>query len=150
MFHRKMPLRDAKGNLVKWYGSSFDIEERKAAEQKIREQETELRNLLDLMPQQVFVFGPDGSPIYANQGAFEYFGVDADQLLSESRINFVHPDDREYFLAERNKALLTEAPHEFEARLLRHDGIFRWFLFRRNPSKMSGGTYFGVRHGYRH
>src|SRR6267378_3713793 len=139
MFHRKMPLRDANGNLVKWYGSSFDIEECKAAEQKIREQETELRNLLDLMPQQVFVFGPDGNPIYANQGAFEYFGVDADQLLSESRINFVHPDDREYFLAERNKALLTEAPHEFEARLLRHDGIFRWFLFRRNPLKDERG-----------
>src|SRR5258708_3122589 len=139
MFHRKVPLRDANGDIVKWYGSSFDIEERKAAEQKIREQEIELRNLLDLMPQQVFVFGPDGSPIYANQGAFEYFGVDADQLLSESRINFVHPDDREYFLAERNKALLTEAPHEFEARLLRHDGIFRWFLFRRNPLKDERG-----------
>ena len=94
MFHHKVPLRDADGNIVNWYGSSLDIEERKAAEQKIREQETELRNLLDLMPQQVFVFGPDGGPIYANQGALEYFGVDVDQLLSESRINFVHPDDR--------------------------------------------------------
>jgi len=139
MFHRKVPLRDANGNIVKWYGSSLDIEERKAAEQKIREQETELRKLLDLMPQQVFVFGPDGSPIYANQGALEYFGVDADQLLAESRINFVHLDDREYFLAERSKALLGEAPHEFEARLLRHDGIFRWFLFRRNPLKDERG-----------
>jgi PAS domain S-box-containing protein len=139
MFHRKVPLRDANGKIVKWYGSSLDIEERKAAEQKIRQQETEFRNLLDLMPQQVFVFGPDGSPIYANQGAFEYFGVDADQLLSESRINFVHPDDREYFLAERDKALLREAPHEFEARLLRHDGTFRWFLFRRKPLKDDRG-----------
>jgi len=139
MFHRKVPLRDANGNIVKWYGSSLDIEERKVAEQKIREQETELRNLLDLMPQQVFVFGPDGSPIYANQGAFEYFGVDADQLLSESRIKFVHLDDREYFLDERNKGLLTGALHEFEARLLRHDGIFRWFLFRRNPLKDERG-----------
>src|SRR6266704_1398609 len=117
MFHRKVPLRDANGNIVKWYGSSLDIEERKAAEQRIREQETELRKLLDLMPQQVFVFGPDGSPIYANQGALDYFGVDADQLLTESRINFLHPDDRKYFLAERNKGLLTEEPHEFEARL---------------------------------
>ena len=140
MFHRKVPLRDANGgNIVKWYGSSLDIEERKAAEQKIREQETELRNLLDLMPQQVFVFGPEGNPIYANRGAFEYFGVDADQLLSESRINFVHLDDREYFLAKRNKGLLTGALHEFEARLLRHDGIFRWFLFRRNPLKDDRG-----------
>jgi PAS domain S-box-containing protein len=139
MFHRKVPLRDANGTIVKWYGSSLDIDERKAAEQKIREQETELRNLLDLMPQQVFVFGPDGRPVYANQGALEYFGVDVDQLLSESRINFVHPDDREHFLAERKNGLLTEAPHEFEARLLRHDGIFRWFLFRRNPLKDDRG-----------
>ena len=139
MFHRKVPLRDANGTIVKWYGSSLDIDERKAAEQKIREQETELRNLLDLMPQQVFVFGPDGRPMYANQGVLEYFGVDADQLVAESRINFVHPDDREHFLAERKKGLLTEAPHEIEARLLRHDGIFRWFLFRRNPLKDERG-----------
>src|SRR5260370_8024611 len=99
--------------MVKWYGPSFDIEERKAAEQKIREQETELRNLLDLMPQQVFVFGPDGNPIYANQGAFEYFGVDADQLLSKSRINFVHPHDRKYFLPQRNKPFPTTTPPPF-------------------------------------
>jgi formate hydrogenlyase transcriptional activator len=139
MFHRKVPLRDAHGNIVKWYGSSLDIEERKAAEEKIREQETELRKMLDLTPQHVFVYEPDGSPIYANQGALEYFGVEADQLLAESRINFVHPDDREHFLAERKKELLTGAPHEFEARLLRHDGTFRWFLFRRNPLKDERG-----------
>jgi formate hydrogenlyase transcriptional activator len=139
MFHRKVPLRDANGNIVKWYGSSIDIEERKAAEEKIREQETELRKLLNLMPQHVFVFAPDGSPIYANQGALEYFGVDADQLLAESRIKFVHPDDHEHFLAERKKGLLTGTPHEFEARLLRHDGTFRWFLSRRNPLKDERG-----------
>ena len=36
MFHRKVPLRDENGNIVKWYGSSLDIEERKTAEQKLR------------------------------------------------------------------------------------------------------------------
>jgi PAS domain S-box-containing protein len=139
MFHRKVPLRDADGNIVKWYGSSFDIEERKTAEKKIREQETELRKLLNLIPHHVFVFGPDASPIFANQGAQEYFGVDADQLVAESRINFVHPDDREHFLAERKKGLFTGAAHEFEARLLRDDGTFRWFLFRRKPLKDERG-----------
>src|SRR6202047_3150339 len=139
MFHRKVPLRDANGNIVKWYGSSLDIEERKAAEEKIREQETELRKLLNLIPHHVCVFGPDGGPIYANQGVQEYFGVDADQLVAESRINFVHPDDREHFLAERKKGLLTGVSHESEARLLRHDGTFRWFLFRRIPLKDDRG-----------
>jgi PAS domain S-box-containing protein len=36
MFHRKVPLRDANGNIVKWYGSSLDIEERKRAEEGLR------------------------------------------------------------------------------------------------------------------
>src|SRR6202140_1681644 len=79
MFHRKVPLRDANGTIVKWYGSSLDIEERKAAEEKIREKKTELRKLLDLIPHHVCVFGPEESPIYPNKGVREYFGVDADQ-----------------------------------------------------------------------
>ena len=36
MFHRKVPLRDAHGNIVKWYGSSLDIDERKTAEEQLR------------------------------------------------------------------------------------------------------------------
>jgi transcriptional regulator with GAF, ATPase, and Fis domain len=60
-------------------------------------------------------------------------------LLAESRITFVHPDDRERFLAEREKGVLEGTPHEFETRLLRHDGKFRWFLIRRNPLKDEQG-----------
>jgi PAS domain S-box-containing protein len=39
MFHRKVPLRDANDNIVKWYGSSLDIEERKWAEEELRRSE---------------------------------------------------------------------------------------------------------------
>src|ERR1700756_1177048 len=43
MFHRKVPLRDANGNIVKWYGSSLDIEERKTAEEQLRRNAQELQ-----------------------------------------------------------------------------------------------------------
>jgi formate hydrogenlyase transcriptional activator len=139
LLHRKEPLYDEHGNIVKWFGSSIDIEDRKRAEEKVRERETELRQILDLTPQHVMVFGPDASPRYANQVALEYFGVGLEELLADSRIKFVHPDDRERFLAERGKGVLEEKPHEFEIRLLRHDGKFRWFLHRRNPLKDEQG-----------
>src|SRR4029077_4497897 len=42
MFHRKVPLRDANGNIVKWYGSSLDIEERKTAGETGRGNDEEL------------------------------------------------------------------------------------------------------------
>jgi formate hydrogenlyase transcriptional activator len=139
LLHRKEPLHDERGNIVKWFGSSIDIEDRKRAEEKVREQETELRQILDLTPQHVYVFGPDTSLVYANQVALEYFGVGLQQIQADSRINFVHPDDREQFLAEREKGAFEETPHEFEIRLLRHDGKFRWFLVRRNPLKDEQG-----------
>jgi PAS domain S-box-containing protein len=47
---RDVLLRDETGKSVKWYGTGIDIEERKTAEEKIRQQETELRQMLDLAP----------------------------------------------------------------------------------------------------
>ncbi len=62
LLHREEPLRNEAGEIVKWYGSAIEIEERKIAEEKIREQEIELRQILDLTPQHIAVFGPDGEP----------------------------------------------------------------------------------------
>jgi PAS domain-containing protein len=60
LLHHKVPLRDKQGTVVKWYGSSFDIEDRKQAEKRVREQEIELRQMLDLAPQLIFVERTDG------------------------------------------------------------------------------------------
>lgn len=119
-------------------GSSdhLDIEDRKHAE---LERERELQQILDLTPQHLGVFGPDGSPLYANRVALDYFGVNIDQWRAKSRIDLVHPDDREHFLGERKTRFLEGAAHEFEARMLRHDGRYRWFLFRLNPLKDERG-----------
>jgi len=136
MLHHKVALRDEHGNIVKWYGASIDIHDRKRAEEKIREQETELRQILDLTPQHIGVFGPDGSPLYANRAALEYFGITVEEWRDErSRLDLVHPDDRGQFLREGKNRLLEAQPHELETRLLRHDGKFRWHLFRLNPLK---------------
>src|SRR5580700_6330925 len=43
MFHRKVPLRDENGNIVKWFGSSLDIEERKTAEEQFHRKAEELQ-----------------------------------------------------------------------------------------------------------
>ena len=114
-------------------------EERQRSEHDLEERERELRQILDLVPQHLGVLGPDGSPLYANRVALDYFGVNIDQWRAESRIHLVHPDDREHFLGERKTRFLEGAPHEFEARLLRYDGMFRWFLFRLVPLKDDRG-----------
>jgi len=134
------------GTFQRFVGTGMDVteqeqltEELRQSEHYLREKERELRQILDLTPQHLGVLGPDGSPLYANRAALDYFGVNMDQWRAKSRIDLVHPDDREHFLGERKTRFLEGAPHEFEARMLRHDGTFRWFLFRLNPLKDDRG-----------
>jgi formate hydrogenlyase transcriptional activator len=133
---RAEPVRTRHGTLLYWIGVNLDIEDWKQAE---LERERELQQILDLTPQHLGVLGPDGSPLYANREALDYFGVNIDQWRAESRIDLVHPDDRERFLGERKTRFLEGAAHQFEARMLRHDGRYRWFLFRLNPLKDERG-----------
>src|SRR4051812_17337909 len=137
--HREEPLRNQAGEIVKWYGSSIEIEERKLAEEKIREQEIELRQILDLTPNHLYVFGTDGGLLYVNQFALAYLGADLAEMVAPSRINFIHPDDRQAYLAEREKGFLAGKSYEFELRILRRDGTYRWFLGRGNPLKDEQG-----------
>jgi len=68
------PAKDKAGNL-EFIGAVTDITERKAAEERIRRQEAEFRQILDLAPQQVRVYGPGGERLYANRIALDYYGV---------------------------------------------------------------------------
>jgi len=144
------PSRDSSGD-PEFVGAVTDVSEERRAEAVIREREGELRQILDLTPQHVGVLGADGSPLYVNRVALEYFGINIDQWRTEaalpqathswlgSRLDLVHPDDRERFLGGREKQFLAGEPHEFEARLRRHEGEFRWYLFRMNPLKDEQG-----------
>jgi len=58
--HRKVPLRDELGTIVRWYGSSIEVEDRKRAEEIIRGNERELRQQIDFIPQLVCVFDAKG------------------------------------------------------------------------------------------
>ena len=37
MLHHKVAVRDERGNIVKWHGSSIDIEDRKRAEEELQQ-----------------------------------------------------------------------------------------------------------------
>jgi formate hydrogenlyase transcriptional activator len=45
--HRKVPLRDQAGNIVKWFGSSIEIDDRKRAEDALRKSFDEIKVLKD-------------------------------------------------------------------------------------------------------
>jgi len=116
----------------------MDITERKAAEERIRRQEAEFRQILDLAPQQVRVYGPGGERLYANRIALDYYGISLEEWQQTTGLSFrssvfVHPDDRERATRDFDANRSSGSAYESELRVRGADGNYRWFLARHNP-----------------
>jgi formate hydrogenlyase transcriptional activator len=134
---RVEPFRDESGKLLRWYGTSTDIEDRKQAEEKLRQDERELRQLIDFLPQHVLVLDAAGTLVQANQTTLDYSGHTLDEMTNsgtQERIaRDLHPDDIDRVTNERRSGISKGVPFEIEKRMLGRDGQFRWFLFRYKP-----------------
>src|SRR5467141_5457299 len=128
------PVRNDAGEIVRWYGTSTDIDALKQAQEKLREDERALRRITDTIPQNIVVLDPDGSPIYANQATLDYTGLTmADVISSDFRARIFHPEDLERVRDQRQAALAAGVPFEFELRAVSKEGQYRWFLTRYKP-----------------
>jgi formate hydrogenlyase transcriptional activator len=137
---RHEPFRDESGEIIRWYGTSTDIETLKQTQEKLREEERELRQIPDAIPQTIVVLDPSGATIYANQATLDYAGMTAEDVAAPNfRERIFHPDDLERLRDEREGALRRGAPFEAEQRALRKDGQYRWFLIRYNPFRNEQG-----------
>jgi formate hydrogenlyase transcriptional activator len=137
---RAEPLRDEMGHVVTWYGTETDIDDLKQAEARLRQDEQELRRIIDAIPQTIVVLGPDGRNLYANQAMLAYTGLTLDEVMAaDFRARVFHPHDVERLHDERQEALARGTPFANEQRARRHDGQYRWFLIQYNPLRDDQG-----------
>src|SRR6202043_428684 len=135
------PIVNEKGDLVEFGGTVIDVTTAKQAEEKIRQSESELRQILELAPQHVYVLGPDPDRplLYGNQAALDYLGLTLEEWRTYDRRRLCHPDDWERVMSEAQGNFSGGLPHETELRYRRNDGKYRWFLFRWNPIRDDQG-----------
>src|SRR5712672_206730 len=111
--------------------------ERKRAEEKLRQDEREFRQLIDFLPQHVLVLDKEGFLLQANQVMLDYNGHTLEEMQgagTDERVKRdLHPDDLERVWSERRRGFSSGVPFEIEKRMLGKDGRYRWFLFRYKP-----------------
>ena len=111
--------------------------ERKRAEEKLRQDEREFRQLIDFLPQHVLVLDKEGFLLQANQVMLDYNGHTLEEMQgagTDERVKRdLHPDDLERVRDERRRGFSSRVPFEIEKRMLGKDGRYRWFLFRYKP-----------------
>jgi len=139
------PVLSTSGHLVEFVGTVIDVTERKRAEEELRRSEMELRQILDLVPQLVSVFGPGGERLYANRIGLDYVGLSLEEwrqtpgTFFSSRSSFIHPDDLRAARTYSDSARSGGSAFELEFRLRKRDGTYRWFLARYNPLRDEQG-----------
>jgi formate hydrogenlyase transcriptional activator len=133
------PVLNDAGDLVKLVGTTFDITERKRAEEALRQSEADLRQILDDAPQHVAVLDTGGGRLFLNHAALDYHGLTLEEWQTSYKTGLFHPDDWERAYLEVHNAFSTGSEIEFEARLPRHDGVYRWFSLRYKPLRDEQG-----------
>jgi PAS domain S-box-containing protein len=136
---RTEPLRASDGTILLWVGATLDIEELMRAQETLGESERSSRSALDGIAGLVAVMAPNAELEAANRQVVEYFGRSLEWLKNWGTNDAVHPEDRPRVLELFKKAMASGMPFNFELRLRRFDGEYRWFDNRGVPIRDDSG-----------
>lgn len=112
-----------------------------------RNSEAWLRKIIDTIPAQAYCNLPDGTNEFSNQRWQDYTGQSSEESSGWGWQAAYHPEDLPRTMEKWRALLAAGEPGEIQARLRRHDGVYRWFLFRCEPLRDESGKivrWYGV------
>jgi formate hydrogenlyase transcriptional activator len=132
--HRKVPLRDEHGEIVKWFGSSIEIEDRRRAEEQFRRSNEELQRSESYLEEGQrlahmgsWAFDAAGFDYWSPE-LFRIYGLEPTSSAPtvEEYLNCIHPDDREFMASLIKRVLAEPSPFDATKRIVRPDGQVRY------------------------
>lgn len=136
---------DGRRQAVRVIGANLDVtEQRRDAESAARAAER-FRFLAESLPHKIFTTDAAGETDYFNGQWATYTGLPVEEVLRRGWRDFVHPEDRPEKEARWKEAMEARRRFEFEHRLRRADGVYRWHLTRVEPlTRADGGVVMWV------
>ncbi len=119
-----VPALDQNGYILQWVGVHTDITQHRNAENRLKESEERFRNLVETLPQMVWVMDVEGKMEYGSKNWKEYSGIDG---VAEAWYYMMHPDEEGNIKEYWNKAYSEGKSYHHEIRLKNKEGIYRWF-----------------------
>ena len=121
-----VPLRDEDGNILKWYGVTTDIEDRKRAEEAREQNEFYLSQGQRLAHMGSWAFNTGGFEYWSPE-LFRIHGLDptGNPPTKEEYLALVHTEDREFVEQWIQDMLASHQAFDFTKRIVRPDGQIR-------------------------
>ncbi len=111
----------------------------RTALESVKSSESRLRQVIDAIPTLAWCNLPDGSNEFLNKRWHQYTGLSPEESHGWGWQAAFHPDDLPSLMERCRELLASGEPGEIEARLRRHDGVFRWFLIGFEPLRDETG-----------
>lgn len=143
VYDRAFILRDGEGRAVRMVGSMSDVTDRHEHEASLRESEARYRTLADALPSYVASFDAEGNAQFLNERWLQFSGRTLDEMLGYGWTEMMHPADLQAIREELIAAVSEKRQAQFEYRVRRHDGVWRWFLGSVAPIVRSDGSAAG-------
>jgi PAS domain S-box-containing protein len=138
--HRKVALRDDCGKIVRWYGSSIDIEDRKQAEDALRRSEAYLAEAQRLSHTGSFGWNTSTGEIFWSEETYRITGFDRSiRPALDLVFQRVHPDDLALVRQTLDRSAQKGTNLDFEHRLLMPDGSTKCVHVIGRPLKNESG-----------
>src|SRR6201997_1921466 len=97
---------------------------------------------IDAIPTLAWSARPDGSAELLNRRWLDYTGLSPEEASDWGWTAALHTEDRDRLMDSWRHLVASGEASEFEARLRRYDGEYRWFLFRAEPVRDNHGNIF--------
>jgi PAS domain S-box-containing protein len=116
-----------------------EVAERRRAEEALAASEHNLRLIVDSIPGLVSLLTPAGEVEVVNPQLVEYCGRTLEELRLWGKSDTVHAEDLPRVVQLFAQSITSGNPHDFETRLRRFDGVYRWFQVRGLPVRDAHG-----------
>lgn len=136
---RALPLRDASGRIVRWFGTCTDIDDLKRTEEALHVSEARFRSLVEATAAIVWRRAPDATFERDQRDWGAFTGQTEEQFSGRGWLEAIHPEDRERTLEAWSSAVSTGGLYQVEHRLRRADGVYVPMLARATPLRDASG-----------
>jgi PAS domain S-box-containing protein len=137
---RAMALRDEAGNIVRWYGTAIDIEDRKRAEDALRRSEAYLAEAQRLSATGSFGWKVTNDDFVWSEETYRIFGIDRSVKPTMGLVlQRVHPDDRELVRHQLDRVAEGNQDFDVELRLLMPNGLVKYLHVRSHRVECASG-----------
>jgi PAS domain S-box-containing protein len=116
-----------------------EVAERKRAEETLAASERDSRLIVNSIPGLVSLLTPAGEIELVNPQLMEYCGRTLGELKLWGTGDTIHPEDFPRVIQLFAQSISSGIPYDFEARLRRFDGVYRWFQVRGLPVRDTNG-----------